>query len=64
MNELAQLFKSKFNNIEINMVNKNTKRSIYVPAINNTKRVLGVTQKVSLEDGIDKWINWLKVSKV
>jgi dTDP-glucose 4,6-dehydratase len=64
MNELAQLFKSKFNNIEINMVNKNTKRSIYVPAINNTKRVLGVTQKVSLEVGIDKWINWLKVSKV
>ena len=64
MNELAQLFKSKFNNIEINMVNKNTKKSIYVPAIHNTKRVLGVTQKVSLEAGMDKWIKWLKVSEI
>jgi hypothetical protein len=46
------------------MVNKNTKKSIYVPAIHNTKRVLGVTQKVSLEAGMDKWIKWLKVSEI
>jgi hypothetical protein len=64
MNELAQLFKSKFNNVEISMISQNTKKSVYVPAINNTKRVLGVAQKVSLETGIDKWINWLNVSKV
>jgi dTDP-glucose 4,6-dehydratase len=64
MNELAQLLKSKFNNIDINMVDKNAERSVYLPEIHNTKRILGVAQKVSLEAGLDKWINWLKVSKV
>jgi hypothetical protein len=46
------------------MLDKNAKRSVYVPAIHNTKRVLGVSQKISLETGLDKWIKWLKVRKV
>ena len=64
MNDLAQILKNKFKSVEINMVDKNAKRSVYVPAIHNTKRVLGVSQKISLETGLDKWIKWLKVGKV
>lgn len=64
MNDLAQILKTKFKGIEINMLDKNAKRGVYVPAIHNTKRVLGVSQKISLETGLDKWIKWLKVRKV
>jgi hypothetical protein len=35
-------------------------KSNYVPGNMQTKITLGVTQRVTLEDGVNRWINWLR----
>ena len=63
MEYLGGLLTKKFKSPAIKFTNPLSPSNIYVPEIQNTKRVLGVTQKVSLDQGIDRWVEWVKAQE-
>ena len=60
MQDIAKGVSTFFDNREILYKNPNSPISHYVPNIENTKKYLGVAQKVSFNEGIARWIKWLK----
>jgi UDP-glucuronate decarboxylase len=60
MEEIANNLSVTFDDRKIDYKNPNSPISHYVPCIENTKKYLGVTQKVSFSEGIERWIKWLK----
>jgi dTDP-glucose 4,6-dehydratase len=61
ISEMANNLSAIFNNRKIDYKNPESPLSHYVPSIINTKKHLGVTQKVSFSEGLDRWIKWLKI---
>jgi UDP-glucuronate decarboxylase len=62
MEDLALLLSKRFNNQKVNFSNPEAKITNYVPSIENTKKFLNVSQRVSLEDGIDRWVKWIQLT--
>jgi dTDP-glucose 4,6-dehydratase len=60
MKEIANNLSVIFDNSHIDYKNPDSQISHYVPSIENTKKYLGVTQKISFSEGLDRWIKWLK----
>jgi len=63
MMELAQTITTLTSGQGIDFLNPAIDASRYVPSTRNTQEVLNVTQRVSLTDGLERWIKWLEASK-
>lgn len=60
MKDVADSLSNFFDKRDIEYRNINSPISHYVPSIENTKKYLGVTQKISFNEGLERWIKWLK----
>jgi len=60
MEEIANNLSVTFEDRKIDYKNPDSPISHYVPSIENTKKYLGVSQSVSFNEGIERWIKWLK----
>jgi nucleoside-diphosphate-sugar epimerase len=60
MKEIAESISNFFDNKNIEYRSINSPISHYVPSIENTKKYLGVTQKILFSEGLERWIKWLK----
>lgn len=60
MKDLAELVSKKI--LKINYQNPDAPVSHYVPSTTNTRTRLGVSQRVALEDGLDRWQKFLKLN--
>ena len=60
MKEIANNLSVAFDNRKIDFKKPESPISHYVPSIENTKKFLGVSQSVSFNVGIERWIKWLK----
>jgi dTDP-glucose 4,6-dehydratase len=58
MKDLAEVVSEK--KVEVDYLNPNAPESHYVPSTMNTRKRLGVSQRVSLEDGLVRWQEFLK----
>lgn len=63
MYELSQLISTMTHAPGVDFLNPGMDASRYVPSSSSTHRILGVTQKVSLSEGLERWIKWLSESK-
>ena len=61
MKELAEIISNK--ELKINYQNPEAPESHYVPSTTCTRQRLGVSQLVSLEDGLDRWQKFLKLNQ-
>lgn len=60
MQEIARRISSLAGNIPVTLGDSAAAMSRYVPATAETRRYLGVEQRVSFDDGIERWMRWLK----
>jgi len=60
MKDLAEVVSQK--KVEVNYLNPDAPESHYVPSTTNTRKRLGVSQRVSLEDGLVRWQKFLKLT--
>jgi nucleoside-diphosphate-sugar epimerase len=61
MQDIAGGLSLFFDKRDIEYRNPDSPISHYVPSIENTKKHLGVTQKISFSEGLERWIKWLKI---
>jgi UDP-glucuronate decarboxylase len=60
MKDLASQLAQKLGGKTVGDGDSTIAKSNYVPGNMQTKITLGVTQRVTLEDGVNRWINWLR----
>ena len=63
MLELANIVSELTSKKGVDFLNPSTPASRYVPSIENAKRILQVKPKVSLVEGLERWIKWLEATK-
>ena len=63
MLQLANLVSSLTSNKGFQLLNPDSEASIYVPSTLNTREMLKVKESVSLENGLERWIKWLELTK-
>ena len=63
MLELANEISNMTSKRGVDLLNPNSMPSRYVPSIQNTKDMLAVEPKVTLADGLERWIKWLEAFK-
>jgi len=63
MVELANIVSKMTSNKGVDLLNPTLPASRYVPSIENAKRKLQVEQKVSLVEGLERWIKWIEETK-
>ena len=61
MGELATLISKQFGGKGINYLNPTALESRYVPEMDSTKKFCSFQQKVSLEEGLERWYRWLNI---
>jgi nucleoside-diphosphate-sugar epimerase len=60
MLELAIQVSELTSNLGVDILNPSAVPSRYVPSTQNAQQILGVSQKVSLVDGLERWIRWIE----
>ena len=60
MSELAQKISETFNGTPISHLRMDVPSSNYVPETRVMQSTYGVNQRISLDEGILRWANWLK----
>ena len=63
MYELATLVSDLTSKKGVLFENQDAEASIYVPSTKNAQKILKVKEKVSLENGLERWIRWLELTK-
>jgi hypothetical protein len=63
MLQLANLVSSLTSNKGFQLLNPDSEASIYVPSTSKTCEKLKVKESVSLENGLERWIKWLELTK-
>jgi dTDP-glucose 4,6-dehydratase len=61
MKDLAEVVSKK--KVEVNYLNPDAPESHYVPSTSSTRKRLGVSQRISLEDGLARWQEFLKFTR-
>lgn len=61
MGELATLISNQFGGKGINYLNPTALESRYVPEMDSSKKIYKFQQKVSLEEGLERWYRWLNI---
>ena len=59
--ELASKVSNHFNNCPIVASNKDAEPNYYLPEVENTVKYLGVSEKISLDIGLKRWIESLEL---
>ena len=59
--ELASKVSNHFNNCPIVASNKDAQPNYYLPEVENTVKYLGVSEKISLDIGLNRWIESLEL---
>ncbi len=60
MSELAEKISETFNGTPISFLGMESQASNYVPETQVMRRIYGVNQRIGLEEGLDRWVSWLK----
>ena len=63
MLQLATLVSTLTSKRGFQLLEPDSEASIYVPSTSKTREILKVKERVSLEDGLERWIKWLKLTK-
>ena len=63
MLQLADLVSNLTSKRGFQLLKPDSEASIYVPSTSKTREMLKVKEGVSLEDGLDRWIKWLELTK-
>ena len=60
LGELATLMNQKFDGLGIDFVQNLEKPNYYVPIIQKSEKYLGNFETVNLDEGLTRWVNWLR----
>jgi len=63
MLQLAKLVSDLTSRSGYELLDPTLEASIYVPSTSKTREVLNVNETVSLENGLERWIKWLELTK-
>jgi nucleoside-diphosphate-sugar epimerase len=62
MHELVSIISKRFGDVPVSEGNPNIPLTHYVPETIHTRTTYGLTERVSLEEGIERWKNWLQTT--
>jgi hypothetical protein len=60
---LATLVSTLTSNKGFQLLNPDSEASIYAPSTSKTREMLKVRENVTLENGLERWIQWLELTK-
>jgi hypothetical protein len=63
MLQLAKLVSDLTSRSGYELLDPTSEASIYVPSTSKTREMLNVNETVSLENGLERWIKWLELTK-
>jgi nucleoside-diphosphate-sugar epimerase len=63
MLQLATLVSTLTSNKGFQLLNPDSEASIYAPSTSKTREMLKVRENVTLENGLERWIQWLELTK-
>ena len=63
MLQLASLVSTLTANKGYQLLKPDSEASIYVPSTSKTREILKVKESVSIENGLERWIKWLELTK-